>query len=97
MGRTISYRVDPDKPPKLTAEQHARLDRLEAMPDSAIDYSEIPELDDERFAKARATKQQVTLRLDREVLDWFRAQGRGYQTRMNAVLRAFVEKQTGKG
>ena len=42
----------------------------------------------------RETKSQVTLRLDRNVLDWFRRQGRGYQTRINAVLRTFVEAQS---
>jgi uncharacterized protein (DUF4415 family) len=36
-------------------------------------------------------KQQVTLRLDADVLDWFRARGRGYQTQINALLRAYVE------
>jgi uncharacterized protein (DUF4415 family) len=41
-------------------------------------------------------KEPVTLRLDRDVLEWFRHQGRGYQTRINAVLRAFVAAQ-GKG
>jgi uncharacterized protein (DUF4415 family) len=38
-------------------------------------------------------KQQLTMRLDKDVIDWFRAQGSGYQTRMNAVLRSFVEAQ----
>ena len=37
------------------------------------------------------SKEQVTLRLDRDVLRWFRAKGRGYQTRINAVLRAYYE------
>lgn len=40
-------------------------------------------------------KQQLTLRVDRDVVDWFRAQGRGYQTRMNAVLRRFMTAQRG--
>lgn len=41
-------------------------------------------------------KEQVTLRLDREVLRWFRGQGKGYQTRINAVLRGYVEHERGK-
>ncbi len=49
------------------------------------------------FANARlvvpATKEMVTLRLDPDILAWFRRAGRGYQTRINAVLRAFVEAQ----
>ena len=41
-------------------------------------------------------KEQVTLRLDRDVLEWFRARGRGYQTRINAVLRAYYVHERGK-
>jgi uncharacterized protein (DUF4415 family) len=41
-------------------------------------------------------KQQLTVRLDKDVIDWFRSQGSGYQTRMNAVLRSFVEAQRGR-
>ncbi len=41
-------------------------------------------------------KQAISLRIDQDVLDWFRGGGAGYQTRMNAVLRAFVESQRGK-
>jgi uncharacterized protein (DUF4415 family) len=41
-------------------------------------------------------KQQLTVRLDRDVVHWFRSQGPGYQTRMNAVLRRFVEAQKGQ-
>lgn len=40
-------------------------------------------------------KERLTVRFDRDVVDWFRAQGRGYQTRMNAVLRAYVEAKKG--
>jgi uncharacterized protein (DUF4415 family) len=42
-------------------------------------------------------KEPVTLRLDRDILAWFKQRGRGYQTRINAVLRAFVEAQKPKG
>jgi uncharacterized protein (DUF4415 family) len=42
-------------------------------------------------------KEPVTLRLDRDVLEWFRGQGRGYQTRINAVLRAFIAAQGKRG
>ena len=41
-------------------------------------------------------KEQVTLRLDRDLLRWFRAQGRGYQTRINAVLRSYYRHEQGK-
>jgi uncharacterized protein (DUF4415 family) len=42
-------------------------------------------------------KKRVTVRLDPDVLDWLRAQGRGYQTRINTILRAYYEAQKGKG
>jgi uncharacterized protein (DUF4415 family) len=69
--------------------------RLAAMSDEEIDYSEIPELDETFWAKAALrlpqTKDRVTLRLDHDVLRWFKAQGRGYQTRINAILRQYME------
>ena len=70
------------------------VEELAAMPDEDIDVTDIPELDEEFFRNAKlvmpAGKRQVTLRIDADVLDWFRAQGKGYQSRMNAVLRAYV-------
>jgi uncharacterized protein (DUF4415 family) len=41
-------------------------------------------------------KQAISLRIDQDILTWFRDRGPGYQTRMNAVLRAFVDAQQGK-
>jgi uncharacterized protein (DUF4415 family) len=73
------------------------LEELAALPDAEIDTSDIPELGDEFFRNTKlvmpAGKRQVTLRIDADVLDWFRAQGKGYQSRMNAVLRAYVAAQ----
>jgi len=76
------------------------LARIDALKDADIDYSEIPDLStlgEEFWSKAAVKraepKAQVTIRVDREVLDWFRAQGKGYQSRMNAVLRAYKEAQ----
>ncbi len=78
-------------------------ERLKAMVDEEIDFSDIPEVPPEMFAKALVRKglkpvrrkAQLTLRLDADVLEWFRAQGRGYQTRMNSILRAYKEAQEG--
>ncbi len=64
------------------------------MPDSKIDYSEIPELDASFFRSAirwPGTKQQITLRVDPDVLAFFRNQGKRYQTTINAVLRRYME------
>ncbi|MGH9431515.1 MAG: BrnA antitoxin family protein [Terriglobia bacterium] len=79
---------------KSTKSDLARLDR---MKDSDIDYSDIPPLGDEFFKKATVAwpplKQQLTIRLDADVLHWLRANGRGYQTRINRILRAAMESQ----
>lgn len=76
------------------------LSRIDALKDEDIDYSEIPDLStlgpefwDKAVVKRAEPKAQVTIRVDREVLDWFKAQGKGYQTRINAVLRAYMEAQ----
>ena len=69
--------------------------RVDAMSDEDIDYSDIPELDDDFFRTAQVVfppeKKQLTLRLDADVLEWMKAQGKGYQSRINAVLRAYYE------
>jgi len=72
--------------------------KLEKAPDDKIDMSDIPERDEEFFRQAKvrlpAGKQLVSLRLDRDVLDWFKRQGKGYQTKINAILRAYVRAHT---
>src|SRR5271156_1644026 len=72
----------------------ARVDRIK---DSEIDYSDIPPLDKSFYTKATEAwppaKQQLTIRLDRDVLNWLKANGRGYQTRINRILRAVRENQ----
>ena len=68
--------------------------RLGAMSDRDIDFSDIPELDEAFFEEADwrpPTKQPVTIRLDADVLEWFRKQGPGYQTRINRLLRRYME------
>lgn len=67
------------------------------MQDSEIDYSDIPPLDKSFYTKATEAwapgKQQLTIRLDADVLKWLKAHGRGYQTRINRILRAAMESQ----
>jgi uncharacterized protein (DUF4415 family) len=67
------------------------------MKDADIDYSDIPALGKEFLKKAAVpwppSKQQLTIRLDTDVLAWLRAAGRGYQTRINWILRAAMESQ----
>jgi uncharacterized protein (DUF4415 family) len=73
--------------------------RVDALKDEDIDLSDSPEITPEMFAKAIvrrglkpvSPKAQITLRVDSEVLAWFKMQGQGYQTRINALLRAYME------
>lgn len=87
---------------KLTPEQQAELAELAAMPDEEIDTQDIPELSDwhhaERGKFYRPMKQQITLRLDADLIAWFKAHsegpnGRGYQTDINRALREYVVQQ----
>jgi len=78
---------------KLTPARKRRLAELAKRPDSEIDYSDIPPLPESFWRNAirnpfyRPVKQQLTVRLDADVVAWLRRQGRGYQTRLNQVLR----------
>ncbi len=73
--------------------------RLDKMKDEDIDLSDAPEITPEMFAKAIVrrglkprTKTQLTLRVDSDVLEWYKKQGRGYQTRINLLLRAYMRE-----
>lgn len=71
--------------------------RVDAMRDEDIDYSDIPKQGPDFFANAilwPGPKEQITLRIDPDVLKFFRKQGRGYQSTINAVLRKYMEAQT---
>ncbi|MBI4516308.1 MAG: BrnA antitoxin family protein [Deltaproteobacteria bacterium] len=73
--------------------------RVDALADRAIDLSDAPEISPEMFARAvvrrglkpMPAKAQLTLRVDRDVLAWFKGRGRGYQTRINTLLRAYMQ------
>ncbi len=71
------------------------LKRLDMMKDEDIDYSDIPEADEEFFKNAKVylphKKVSINVRYDQDVVEYFKKGGRGYQTRMNAVLRAYME------
>lgn len=70
------------------------IDRLRKEPDATIDYSDLPPLGEDFFCAAEwlmpAGKSDVSLRLDKDLLDFFRRSGKGYQSRINAVLRAYM-------
>ena len=89
--RIVSYTLD--TLPPMMKERMARLEALAARPDSEIDLSDAPEMTDEEWKNAerghfyRPVKRQVTARLDADVLAWLKSQGKGYQSRINAILR----------
>ena len=80
----------------LSEGERRKLKRLASMPDSQIDFSDAPEghpvpseIHVGRFY--RPIKQHVSLRIDADVLAWFRARGKGYQTHMNEALRRAMQ------
>jgi uncharacterized protein (DUF4415 family) len=103
--KLVRYSFDPANPPPLTDEQRERLRALEDLKDEDIDFSDIPPLDEKFWANGvrgkfyRPVKEQLTLRIDADVLAWFKAKQdgkRGYQTAINAALRKVVEEEIRK-
>lgn len=102
----VRYTFDILNPPPMTEEQNERLKALDAMKDEDIDFSDIPPLDEKFWANGvrnpfyqRALKAQLTIRLDADVLDWFKRHaknGKGYQTDINRALRTYIEAQQKK-
>jgi uncharacterized protein (DUF4415 family) len=96
-GKTVRFTLDPNTP--LSAEEKAQLAALKNRP---IDLSDIPESpSDAEWTRpgipfSTENKQQVTLRLDADVLDYFRHTGTRYQTRINQVLRTYMQAHTDK-
>jgi uncharacterized protein (DUF4415 family) len=94
---TVKSKLNIKKPSALTAIQRERLANLAAVPDSKIDYRDIPkQTGGINWIRPGAlisgeNKQQITLRLDSDVLDYFRSTGARYQSRINAVLREYVK------
>jgi uncharacterized protein (DUF4415 family) len=87
--------------PRLTPELLAESKRIAAMPDEDIDFSDIPEADEKFWQNAvrgrfyRPVKEQLTLRLDADIIHWFKSRaegGKGYQTAINAALRKVVDE-----
>jgi uncharacterized protein (DUF4415 family) len=90
--KTSSYTLD--ALPPLTAKQRAHLVELAKKPDALIATDDIPELTNDQLAEMRRAedlyrpvKKQITARIDADVLDWLKSHGKGYQSRMNAILR----------
>ena len=93
---TVKFKLDLKNPPPLTAAQRKRLAAVAALPDSKIDYSDIlRQTGKVTWTRPGAlvpveNKQQVTLRLDTDVLGFFKDTGKRYQSRINAALREYM-------
>ncbi len=103
--KIVRSSFDPTNPPPLSDAQREELAKLAAMRDEDIDFSDIPPLTEKFWANAvrgrfyRPIKKQVTVRLDADILEWFKAQQggkRGYQTAINAALRKLVDEELRK-
>jgi uncharacterized protein (DUF4415 family) len=94
------FSLNPDA--ALTEQKQAEIAALNAMPDAAIDFNDIPPLSEEFWQNAvrnpfyKPTKTATTVRVDSDVLLWLKSKGKGYQTRMNAILRAEMLKELEK-
>jgi len=84
----------------VSEEQSAELKTLTGMPDEQIDLTDIPEINDWSGAVVgkfyRPVKEAVTVRLDADVVHWLKRDGKGYQTRLNAILRREMERSMQK-
>lgn len=94
----VTYRLDPDNPPVLTPEERQAWKELQKMRDEDIDFSDIPEQTGGGWRRVSElvpaeNKQQITLRLDADLIAFFRSTGRRYQSRINAALREYVTAQ----
>jgi uncharacterized protein (DUF4415 family) len=92
---TVYFHLDPSNPPTMS---EAEMQALRDLKDEAIDYSDIPPQPRTGWRRVSdlipaENKQQITLRLDAEVIAFFRATGRRYQSRINAALREYVHAQ----
>ena len=105
MPKIVRYEFDPANPPPLTEAQKAEIAALKARPEDDVDTSDIPELTEEFWQNAvrnpyfKPVKQQLTLRLDSDLVAWFKRRapdGRGYQSAINRALREYVSKQDRK-
>ncbi len=94
---TVKFKLAPKNSKPLSAAQKKRLTAVAAMPDSAIDYSDISRQSGKvQWTRPGAlvsaeNKQQITLRLDADVVVFFRKTGKRYQSRINAALREYVK------
>lgn len=72
-----------------------RLKNIKSIKDKDIDYSDIPELNEDFWVNAKPVypkqKKPISIRLDQDIIEYFKSEGKGYQSKINAVLRTYVE------
>jgi len=95
-SKIVRYTTEELKEMRRRGEDRTDWARVKAMKDKDIVIDEdSPEITAEMWRNAvvgrRPPKRNITLRIDPDIIEWFRAKGKGYQTRMNAVLRAYIE------
>ena len=101
--KIAKHQIDPAKLPPVTRQQKAELAALAAMPDKQIDTSDIAPLTEDFWKNAtrnpfyRPVKQATTVRIDADVLQWLKSDGKGYQTRINTTLRDAMLHQNEAG
>ena len=95
---TVKFTLDPKRPPTMTRKAKARLARLA---DEDIDFTDIPATHGVAWERVglipEENKRQITLRIDADVLAFFRSTGNRNQTRMNQVLRSYMSAQRQAG
>ena len=73
-------------------------EKVDSISEREINYSEIPELDKRFWKEAELVmpenKTKVTIRLDNDVINWFKSHGKGYQTKINTVLKSYIQAQS---
>ncbi len=94
--RTVKISLDLNNPPPLSAKQKKALEDLANMPDSALDYSDIPAMTEADAPLYKPVKKLTTVRIDADVLAWLKTYGKGYQTKINAILRQEMLLAKGK-
>ena len=100
--KTVKTTFDVTNPPPLSEKQRADVAALQALPDRAVDTSDIAELTPAFWQNAvrnpfyKPTKTVTTVRVDSDVLAWLKSQGKCYQTRLNVILREAMLKEVSK-
>lgn len=93
MSKIVRHDIDLNNLPPLTEAQEAELKALSNEDDETIDFSDIPQLNEAALQNAvpnpfyKPKKLSTTVRIDADVLAWLKGQGKGYQTRLNKILR----------